>query len=105
MTDRTTDRTRDAIASVHDDAIASFHDDAKACTRRSALKIGGCAAAFIGLGATGAEAKSSQASVAYRNSPSGRQRCANCSWFEPPSGCSVVKDPVSARGWCNIWSG
>jgi len=90
--------------SAHD-ATASFNHDANARTRRAALKIGACAAAFIGLGATRAQAKSSQAAVAYRNSPSGRQRCANCSWFEPPSGCSVVKGPVSARGWCNIWSG
>jgi hypothetical protein len=75
--------------------------------RRSALKSLGAAAGCAGLaaifGAAPAQAKSSQASAAYRGSPNGRQRCANCSWFEPPSGCSVVRGPVSAGGWCNLW--
>jgi hypothetical protein len=77
------------------------------CGRRRALKLFGAAAAFSGLagmfGAAPADAKTSQATAAYRNAPSGRQRCANCSWFEPPSGCSVVRGPVNARGWCNLW--
>ena len=50
-----------------------------------------------------ARAKTSQSAAAYRNSPNGRQRCANCSWFEAPAGCGVVKGPVSARGWCALW--
>ncbi|MCC3245690.1 twin-arginine translocation signal domain-containing protein [Methylocystis sp. WRRC1] len=75
--------------------------------RRNLLKL---LAAAAGVGAVGAlfgagpaRAKSSQAAAAYRGSPNGRQRCANCSWFEPPSGCGVVRGPVSARGWCNLW--
>ncbi len=75
--------------------------------RRGVLKLFGAAAVFSGLqaflGAGPARAKSSQAAAAYRDSPNGRQRCANCSWFEPPAGCGVVKGPVSARGWCNLW--
>ncbi len=55
------------------------------------------------IGATPAAAKSSKAAADYRDSPNGRQRCANCSWFEPPSGCGVVSGKVSARGWCNLW--
>jgi hypothetical protein len=75
--------------------------------RRRALKLLGAAATFAGLGtlpcASPAYAKSSQSSAAYRAAPNGRQRCANCSWFEPPSGCGVVRGPVSALGWCNLW--
>jgi hypothetical protein len=74
--------------------------------RRSALKLLGAMAAASGLSALfggSAQAKSAQAAVAYRGSPKGRQSCANCSWFEPPSGCGVVRGPVSARGWCSLW--
>lgn len=72
-------------------------------TRRAILKLGGCGAALLGLSTTGAQAKSSQASVAYRNSSKGSQRCSNCMYFEAPSACSVVRGPVSARGWCALW--
>jgi hypothetical protein len=77
------------------------------CGRRRALKLFGATATLAGIGmlfgASPARAKSSQAAAAYRGAPNGRQRCANCSWFEPPSGCGVVRGPVSARGWCNLW--
>jgi hypothetical protein len=78
-------------------------DRAVVRSRRAVLKLAGCAAALLGFSATGAQAKSSQASAAYRNSPKGRQSCANCMYFEAPSGCGVVRGPVSARGWCNLW--
>ncbi len=85
----------------------SASKDQISCGRRSALKslsaAAGCAGLAAIFGAAPAQARSSQAAVAYRSSPNGRQRCANCSWFEPPSGCSVVRGPVSARGWCNLW--
>jgi hypothetical protein len=75
--------------------------------RRSALKRFAATALFSGLGAlfcaSAAQAKSSKAATAYRGSPNGRERCANCSWFEAPSGCGVVKGPVTANGWCNLW--
>ncbi len=77
------------------------------CGRRRAFRLFGAAAVLLGIealfGASPARAKTSQAAAAYRGSPSGRQRCANCSWFEPPSGCGVVKGSVSPRGWCNLW--
>jgi hypothetical protein len=79
--------------------------------RRGVLKLVGkllgVSATFAGLGASlgvsRARAKTSQAGAAYRGSPNGRQRCANCSWFEPPSGCGVVRGPVSANSWCKLW--
>jgi hypothetical protein len=79
----------------------------KACGRRRALALFGAAAIVSGLGAlfgaAPAQAKTSKAAAAYRGSPNGRQRCANCSWFEAPSGCGVVSGSVSASGWCNLW--
>lgn len=75
--------------------------------RRRALGLFGATALVSGLGALfgagPALAKTSQAAAGYRNAPKGRQSCANCSWFEAPSGCGVVKGPVSARGWCALW--
>lgn len=82
-------------------------DSATCRGRRRALGFFGLAAMLGGVatlfGASPARAKSSQAAVAYRGAPNGRQRCANCSWFEAPSGCGVVRGPVSAKGWCNLW--
>ena len=80
-------------------------DDSLPRTRRAALKIGVAAMALLGLGATQAQARSSRASVAYQDSPNGRERCSNCMYFESPNVCSAVSGPVSPRGWCNIWSG
>ncbi len=81
--------------------------EGKGCGRRRALSLFGVTAVVSGLvavfGPTPAQAKTSQAAAGYRNSPKGRQRCANCSWYEAPSGCGVVKGPVSARGWCALW--
>ncbi|WP_457798389.1 high-potential iron-sulfur protein [Methylocystis sp. S23] len=77
------------------------------CGRRGVLKRLGAAAFLSSLGAlfrpSPARAKSSKAAAAYRGAPNGRQRCANCSWFEAPSGCGVVNGRVSASGWCNLW--
>ncbi|QGM97175.1 high-potential iron-sulfur protein [Methylocystis parvus] len=75
------------------------------CGRRQAIKIFVAVLSDLGavFAAAPAQAKSSKASSAYRGSPNGRQRCANCSWFAPPSGCGVVAGPVSANGWCNLW--
>lgn len=75
----------------------------RSSSRRGVLKLLGAVAALFGPGMAIAHAKSSKAAAAYRNSPKGGQSCANCSWFEPPSGCGVIKGPVSARGWCNLW--
>jgi hypothetical protein len=76
--------------------------DFRALTRRSLISILG--AVVAGLNATtAAQAKSSKAAANYRGAPNGGQSCANCSYFNPPSGCGVVSGPVSARGWCNLW--
>ena len=80
--------------------------DQTGCGRRRVLKLLGATAAATSLSPLfggAAQAKTSQAAASYRGSPKGRQSCANCSWYEPPSGCGVVRGPVSARGWCNLW--
>lgn len=71
--------------------------------RRHLLKCLGASIALLHLGSTRAQAASSKSAAAYRDSPNGRQKCANCSWFNPPSGCGVVAGAVNARGWCNLW--
>lgn len=74
--------------------------------RRRALKLLCATAATCGVSSlvgSAAQAKTSQAAASYRGSPKGKQSCANCSWFEAPSGCGVVRGPVSARGWCSLW--
>lgn len=73
------------------------------CGRRRALQLLGAAGVGALFGAAPAQAMTSKAAAAYRGAPNGRQRCANCSWFSPPSGCGVVRGPVSANGWCNLW--
>ena len=81
--------------------------EGQGCGRRRALTLFGATAVVSGLhalfGAAPAQARTSQAAAGYRNSPKGRQSCANCSWYEAPSSCGVVKGPVSARGWCALW--
>lgn len=76
-------------------------------SRRRALELFGASTLLASVGAllssAPAKAKTSQAAAGYRASPKGRQSCANCSWFEAPSGCGVVKGPVSPRGWCSLW--
>jgi anaerobic selenocysteine-containing dehydrogenase len=72
-------------------------------SRRRILALLAGTALLTGLGAAPAAARSSKAAAAYRGSPNGRQRCANCSWFSPPSSCGVVAGPVSGNGWCNLW--
>jgi hypothetical protein len=86
--------------------MSSSENRETGCARRRALKLLGAAAAATGLSALlggAAQAKTSQTAANYRGSPKGRQSCANCSWFEPPSGCGVVRGPISARGWCSLW--
>lgn len=77
--------------------------DEMSLERRRVLKRFCAAAILSNVGVRPALAKSSKAAAAYRASPSGRQRCANCSWFERPSGCGIVTGAVSPNGWCNLW--
>jgi High potential iron-sulfur protein len=50
-----------------------------------------------------AATKVSKSAAGYRASPNGKQSCANCRVFIPPSSCQLVEGPISARGWCKLW--
>lgn len=76
-------------------------------SRRSVLQGVTCALAAtpIILATTypASAAKMSQASVGYRSSPNGSQRCGNCKLFVAPSSCTSVAGSISANGWCKIY--
>jgi hypothetical protein len=70
---------------------------------RRALLAGG-AAAGLGVSISPAEAKISQAAVAYQNGPKGNQSCGSCVRFQPPSSCQTIEGTISPSGWCKIWA-
>jgi hypothetical protein len=77
-------------------------------SRRSVLAATGCmigASASLAVTATeaSAQAKISQAVVAYQDSPKGTQQCDNCELFQAPNACKNVAGEVSPQGWCKIW--
>jgi hypothetical protein len=43
----------------------------------------------------------------YRNSPHGKQRCRNCSYYTAQSRvfgqCSILQTQVTWEGWCTAW--
>ena len=76
-------------------------------SRRSVLQVVACVGAapiFLSSTRSAFAAKMSQASVGYQNSPKGSQSCGNCALFIPPASCKSVEDPISADGWCKIWT-
>ena len=78
-------------------------------SRRGLLHGAACAAAGVAIaGASGrafaAKKKKAQADVAYQDTPHGNEKCSNCEPFIPPNQCRTVVGPVSANGWCNIYS-
>lgn len=40
----------------------------------------------------------------YQYQPNGRQRCAICLQFEPPSKCKIIQAPISPSGWCRYFA-
>lgn len=77
-------------------------------SRRSVLAATGCmigASAAVAMTAieASAQAKVSQAVVAYQDSPKSAQQCDNCESFQPPNACKTVAGEVSPQGWCKIW--
>jgi len=62
--------------------------------------------AAIGAGiATPAAAagKMPQKAVSYQSTPKGKQRCDNCSLWQPPGSCKLVQDPIDPAGWCVLY--
>jgi len=80
----------------------------KRVSRRDFLFItaaGGGAIIGAGLVATPAAAagKMPQKAVNYQPTPKGKQKCDNCSLWQPPGSCKLVQDPIAAPGWCILY--
>lgn len=75
-------------------------------SRRNILAGGAVAGSIplLALSGSRAEAKISQAAVAYQNNPKGNQSCSVCGHFQPPSSCKTIDGTVSPNGWCKIWA-
>lgn len=92
---------------IEKDSVLSTGPEALA--RRTVLKRAARTGAALAVGVVGlstdvmAQAKTSQKSVAYQDSPKGDQKCENCKLFEAPNGCKTVQGPIAAQGWCKIW--
>jgi hypothetical protein len=78
-------------------------------SRRGLLQGVACAAAGVAVVGSAnpsfaAKKKKAQADVAYQDTPHGKEKCDNCEPFIPPNQCRTVEGPVSANGWCNIYT-
>lgn len=47
--------------------------------------------------------KKTQAQVEYQQTPKGKEKCENCSFWVKPNQCTNVEGPIVPEGWCNIW--
>ena len=75
-------------------------------SRRKILAGGAIAGSIplLAISVSPAEAKISQAAVAYQSSPKGNQSCSVCGHFQPPSSCKTIDGAISPNGWCKIWA-
>jgi hypothetical protein len=63
----------------------------------------GVAAAATAVSQSMAQAKISQATANYQNTPKGDQRCDRCLNFQPPNACKFVQGDISPSGWCQLF--
>lgn len=40
----------------------------------------------------------------YQLTPNDQQRCEICLQFAPPDHCNIVRNPISANGWCQYFA-
>jgi len=40
----------------------------------------------------------------YQDHPNNGQQCSGCVQFVAPASCKVVEDPISASGWCQLFT-
>jgi hypothetical protein len=71
--------------------------------------IGGAAilGAALSLGKTEraeAQAKVSQKTVGYQETPKSGQDCKECRYFLPPNGCQLVAGNIVPYGWCKLFA-
>lgn len=51
-----------------------------------------------------AQAKLTHAVAKYQDQPNNGQQCSGCVQFVAPASCKVVEDPISASGWCQLFT-
>ena len=73
--------------------------------RRVALAGVSC---VLGIAAPGApvraDTKMTQKDAEYQPTPKNGQSCANCEYYQVPSGCKIVLGKVSPQGWCAFFA-
>jgi hypothetical protein len=80
----------------------------KGVCRRSLLKsVPMLVGAIIATDAMGgrlfAQAKLTHEIAKYQDQPKDGQQCSGCVQFVEPSSCKVVEDPISPKGWCQLY--
>ena len=86
--------------------------DMHAVSRRALLRGAGVLSGGIAMAAVGvmagssaaAPAKLSQKVAGYQDKPMGSAHCGNCALWQTPQDCKLVQGPISATGWCNLYS-
>ena len=81
-------------------------------SRRTLLKAAGLTLAMIPVVAVAARNDGMRASMKYRDTPEGDNRCANCNLFVPgktadaAGGCTIFPGDteVSPNGYCMAWA-
>ena len=51
-----------------------------------------------------AQQKLTHEAAKYQDQPKDGQQCSGCVQFVAPASCKVVADPISASGWCQLYS-
>ena len=80
------------------------------CTRRDVLSWApACLALAVAAGSASprtawAQQKVAKTMVQYQDSPKEGHQCSTRSNFVAPGSCKVVAGPISAHGWCSIWT-
>ena len=81
----------------------------KGVCRRSLLKsVPMFAGAIVSTSAMGqnlfAQTKLTHEAAKYQDQPKDGQQCSGCTQFVAPASCKVVEDPISASGWCQLFT-
>jgi hypothetical protein len=51
-----------------------------------------------------AQQKLTHETAKYQDQPKDGQQCSGCVQFVAPASCKVVADPISASGWCQLFT-
>jgi len=51
-----------------------------------------------------AQQKLTHEAAKYQDQPKDGQQCSGCVQFVAPASCKVVADPISASGWCQLFT-